>query len=102
MGVFLTDEGRWRQAGAEIMFSPKDPKKAPYQATENSYHGNDFLAFASADADAGIVIPIEETKKDLDADPSHLPDHVLFKITAKVYDSEIKEKYPFHYIGKKP
>jgi hypothetical protein len=100
MGIFLTDEGHWKQTGAVITFSPADPKKTPYQATENRYQGKFFLAITSEDAAAGIVITAEDTKKILDADPKYLPDHVLFKISAKAYNSETKQKYPFRYIGK--
>lgn len=98
MGVFLTDEGRWQQTGAVITFSPTDPKKASYQATENTYRRRVFLAIMSADASAGIVISADDTKKALDAD--YVPDHVLIKITAKTYNTESKENYPFHLIGK--
>jgi hypothetical protein len=100
MGVFLTDEGRWQQTGAVITFSPTDPKKTSYQATENRHHGKVFMAITSVNAAAGIVTPADHTKKDLDADPNHLPDHVLFKISAKTYSTETKENYPFHYVGK--
>jgi hypothetical protein len=100
MGIFLTDEGRWQQTSAVITFSPTNPKKTSYQAMQNRHHGNLFLAFTSVDAAAGIVIRADDTKKDLDAYPHHLPDHVLFKITAKTYSTETKENYPFRYIGK--
>lgn len=100
MGVVLTDEGHWRQNGALLTFSPANPKKTSYQATENKYQGKVFLAITSVDAAAGIVITAEDTKKNLDADPNYLPDHVLFKIGAKTYNTETKENYPFHYIGK--
>ncbi len=101
MGVLLTDEGRWRQEGALLTLTPTNPKKTSYQATENKYQGKVFLAITSVDAAAGIVITAEDTKKDLDADPQYLPDHVLFKISAKTYNVETKQNYPFHYIGKK-
>ena len=101
MGVLLTDEGRWRQDGELLTFTPTNPKKTSYQATENKYRGKVFLAITSVDAAAGIVITAEDTKKDLDADPQYLPDHVLFKISAKTYNAETKQTYPFHYIGKK-
>jgi hypothetical protein len=39
------------------------------------------------------------TKKILDADPKYLPDHVLFKIGAKAYNSETKQNYPFATLG---
>ncbi len=66
----------------------------------NTHNGKVFLAITSADAVAGIVIPAEETKKEHDSDPKHLPDHVLFKITAKTYSTETKRNYPSRYIGK--
>jgi hypothetical protein len=102
MGVFLTDEGRWRQTGDVISFSPTNPKNPKYQATEVRYKSHTFLAITSADAAAGIVIAAEDTKKDLDADPKHLPDHVLFKIAAQTYNTETKRTYPFRYLGKQP
>ena len=100
MGVSLTDEGRWQQTVAVITFSPKNSKKTSYQATENTYRGKVFLAITTANADAGIVITADDTRKALDADPNNLPDHVLFKITAKTYSTETKQTYPFHYSGK--
>ena len=100
MGIFLTDAGHWQQTGAVITFSPKDPKGSSYQATENEHNGKTFLAITSPDAAAGIVISAEDTDKDLDADPNHLPDHVLFKISAETYRSETKKTYPFRYIGR--
>jgi len=95
MGIFLTDEGRWKKSEAVITFSPKDPKKSSYQAVENEHNGKTFLAITSADADAGIVISAEDVNRDLDADPAHLPGHVLFKISAKTYETETKQTYPF-------
>jgi len=100
MGVFLTDAGHWKQTGAVITFSPKDPKKFSYQATENEHNGKTFLAITSPDAAAGIVIAAEAVDKDLDAGPNHLPDHVLFKVSAKIYQTETKQTYPFRYIGR--
>ncbi len=99
MGVFLTDEGHWKQAGAVITFSPKDSKKSSYQATENEHNGKTFLAITSPDAAAGIVIAADDIEKDLDADAKYLPDHVLFKVSAKTYQTETKQTYPFRYIG---
>ena len=98
MGIFLTDEGHWKQAGAVVTFSQKDPKKSSYQAMENEHDGKTFLAITSPDAAAGIVITADDIEKDLSADPSHLPDHVLFKINAKTYETETKQTYPFRYI----
>jgi hypothetical protein len=31
MGVLLTDEGRWRQSGSVVTFSPTNPKKTFYR-----------------------------------------------------------------------
>src|SRR5215470_15832213 len=98
MGIFLTDEGHWKQAGAVITFSPKDPKKSSYQATQNEHNGKTFLAITSHDAAAGIVISADEIEKKLDADANHLPDHVLFRVSTKTYQTETKQTYPFRYI----
>jgi hypothetical protein len=102
MGIFLTDEGRWQQMGSVITFTPNNKKKSSYTAMENEHHGKIFLAITSPDAGAGIVIPAEDTNKELEADPKHLPDHVLFKISAKTYVTETRQTYPFRYIGTKP
>lgn len=98
MGIFLTDEGHWKQAGAVITFSPKDQKNSSYQATQNEHNGKTFLAITSPDAAAGIVIATDEIEKELDADANYIPDHVLFKISAKTYQIETKQTYPFRYI----
>ena len=60
MGIFLTDEGHWKQVGAVITFSPKDSKKSSYQATENDHNGKAFLAITSPEAAAGIVIAADD------------------------------------------
>jgi hypothetical protein len=98
MGIFLTDEGRWIQTGAVITFNPRDWKNPSYQATENEHNGKTFLAITSPDAAAGIVITANDIEKDLDADAAQLPDHVLFKVSAKTYQTETKQTYPFRYI----
>jgi hypothetical protein len=99
MGIFLTDEGHWKQARAVITFSPKDPKNSSYQATENEHNGKTFLAITSPDAAAGIVIAADDIEKNLDADAKHLPDHVLFKVSAKTYQTDTKHTYPLRHIG---
>lgn len=98
MGIFLTDEGHWKQAGAVITFSPKDQKNSSYQATQNEHNGKTFLAITSPGAAAGIVIAADEIEKELDADANYFPDHVLFKISAKTYQTETNQTYPFRYI----
>jgi hypothetical protein len=99
MGVFLTDEGHWKQVGAVITFSPKDSKKSSYEATENDHNGKTFLAITSPEAAAGIVIAADDIEKDLDANANHLRDHVFFKVNGKTYETETKQTYPFRYIG---
>ena len=64
MGVFVQEQGHWDQKGAVITFRPTRPAKSPYEGTEVTHEGRTFLAWASEGA-AGIVIPIEETKKKL-------------------------------------
>jgi hypothetical protein len=98
MGIFLTDEGQWKQAGTVVTFTPRDPKKSSYQATENQHNSKIFLAITSPDSAAGIVISANAIEQDLDADAHHLPDHVLFKVSAKTYQTETKQTYPFRYI----
>src|SRR5437899_1625377 len=44
MGIFLPDEGHWKETGAVITFNPKNPKKSSYEATENQHNGRTFLA----------------------------------------------------------
>lgn len=100
MGVSIADEGHWQQVGQIISFSPKNPKNHSYEATEVRHKGYVFLAITSDAAAAGIVIAADDIKNDLDADPRHLPDHVLFRITARTYRFETKQTYPFRYIGK--
>jgi len=99
MGIFLTDEGHWQQSGDVVSFGPTNPRNPPYQAREVRYKGHAFLAITSSDAAAGIVIDAEDTKRDLDTEPKNLPDHVLFKITARTYSTETKQTYPFRYLG---
>jgi len=97
-GIFLADEGKWKQAGTVITFSPKDPKKSAYAAEERKHNGKTFLAIMSVDAVAGIAIPAEDVNKDLDADSEHLPDHVLFKISEQTFKTETKETYPSPFV----
>src|SRR5258708_12461182 len=54
--IVLTDEGHWRQNGALLMFSPTNPKKTSYQATENKYQGKPSLPITPSDAVPEIVI----------------------------------------------
>ncbi len=106
MGVILTEKGQWEQKGAVLTFRPSTLMRGgkyvkaegrSYEGTEVEYKGKTFIAWNSEDA-AGIVIPVEETKQELDRDPKSLPPYVFFKITAKAYTRETKEPYPFRYL----
>jgi hypothetical protein len=99
MGIFVTDEGNWKQVATVITFRPKDSTKSSYAAEERKHNGKTFLAIMSADAAVGIAISAEDVNKDLDADSEHLPDHVLFKISERTFKTETKETYPFHFAG---
>lgn len=107
MGVILTEKGQWEQKGAVLTFRPRTlmsggkyikAEGAHYEGTEVGYKGKTFIAWDSEDA-AGIVIPVEDTKQELDSDPKNLPLYVFFKITAKAYARETREPYPFRYLG---
>jgi hypothetical protein len=100
MGVLITDEGRWLQTGAVIRFTPKDTKKQAFEVTENKHSGKSYLEINSEHASAGIAIPALEIDGRIDADPKYLPDHVLFEVSAKTFETETKQTYPFRYIGK--
>jgi hypothetical protein len=106
MGVWQVERGRWRENGSTITFTPSSHMRGgktvnadgkSYNATEVQYKSNTFLAFKSDEA-AGIAIPIDETKQQLDNDPRRLPEHVFFKTTAKVFAQETKQTYPFRYL----
>jgi len=110
MGVAVTEQGHWERRGIGITFRPSTvmqggkmvgTKGKFYKATEVKYKGKTFIAFTSEDA-AGVVIPPDQTKKELDSDPRSIPSLVFFKTSAKVYAKETKEAYPFHYIGSEP
>lgn len=77
---------------------PKDSKIPQYQVTENKHKRKTYLAIITADAAAGIVIPVEQINKSLDTDPRNLPDHVFFSTTAKTYDTETRQAYSFRYL----
>jgi hypothetical protein len=101
MGVFLQEKGQWNQNGPVIAFSPTEPKKAPYEGTENTYQGKTFISWTS-DVAAGIVVPVESTKHELGENPKGLPPYVFFKTTARMYQTETKMTYPFRYLSKQP
>ena len=106
MGVWQVEQGRWRENGSTITFTPSSHMRGgktvkadgkSYDATEVQYKSNTFLAFKSGEA-AGIAIPVDETKHEMDSYPQSLPVHVFFKTTAKVVAQETKQTYPFRYL----
>ncbi len=106
VGAIVTEAGSWQQVGSVITFRPSSAMRGgrmaeiqgrSYEATEVEYKGKTFIAFNSEGA-AGIVIPVEETEKELDSDPRSIPEYVFFKTTARIYARETKQPYPFRYI----
>ena len=99
MGVWVIEVGRWNQSGVHITFTPTKPLKAPYTCTEVNYRGTTFVFWAADDA-AGIVVAVDDTKRELDNHPHVRPPYVFFETTAKVYRQETKQNYPFKTLGK--
>jgi hypothetical protein len=106
MFVDVTERGHWHQGGSVITFRPSTVMRGGemvsaegrfYQGTEVEYRVRTFISFSAEDS-AGIVIPVEETKKQLDSYPQGTPDHTFFRITAKIYARETKQTYPFRYV----
>ncbi len=98
MGVWILESGRWERSSDEIRFVPQDKTKKSYVATEVTHRGRLFLAF-SDEAAPGLVIPVEEIKRRIDANPKTLPSYVFFEIESATYDRETKETYPFRTKG---
>lgn len=65
-----------------------------------SYPRHTFLAFRSDHAPS-LVIPIEEIKQRIDADPKALPSNVFFEIDKTDYERETNETYPFRTRGRR-
>jgi hypothetical protein len=99
MGVWVIEVGRWHQSGAHITLTPTKPVKAPYTGTEINYRGQTFMSW-TAERAAGIVVPVDDTKRELDNRPSVRPPYVFFQTTAKAYRRETKQNYPFKTLGK--
>jgi hypothetical protein len=105
VGVILTERGRWQQNGSVITFTPSTLMRGgktisangrSYDGEELEYKGKTFLSFKAEDA-AGIVVPVDETKQQLDKDPLNFPLYVFFKTTAIAFVQETKQTYPFRY-----
>lgn len=97
MGVLVQEHGRWSQKQEVIAFAPSKGKRAFYEGAEVKYKGKTFLAWKSENA-AGIVVPVEETRRELDNDPQRAPMYVFFETDGMVYQRETKEPYPFRYV----
>jgi hypothetical protein len=98
MGTWVLESGRWEHSGDGIRFVPKDDKKESYTGTQVSHGGHTFLAF-SGEAAPSLVIPVEEIKRRIDANPKALPSYVFFEIDKAAYERETKETYPFRTKG---
>jgi hypothetical protein len=86
-GVMQTERGNWQQNGSVIKFTPSSllrggktvgVQRKPYEGTEEHYKGKTFIAFKIEDS-AGIVIPSEDTRRELDHNINSLPLYVFFK-----------------------
>jgi hypothetical protein len=106
MFVAVTEQGHWHQGGSVITFRPSTVMRGGemvsaegklYQGTEVRYRGRTFISFSTEDS-AGIVIPVEDTEKELDSYPQGTPDDTFFRIAAKIYARETKQAYPFRYV----
>lgn len=94
MGVFALESGRWRKKGDRLAFTPSERKKRPYTGSEVAHGKHTFLAFDSEDAPS-IVIPIDDTRQQLDSAPDTLPSYVFFEIDRATFERETKQTYPF-------
>ena len=100
MGIWVFETGWWERSSDDISFLPKDKKKQPYTGTEVSYRRHTFLAFRSDHAPS-LVIPREEIKQRIDANPKALPSYVFFEIDRRDYERETNETYPFRTRGRR-
>ena len=108
MFVDVTEKGHWQRNGSVIKFKRSKVMRGgelitderSYEGDELEYKGRRFLAFKTENA-AGIVIPADETKRELEAHPQGLPLYVFFKTSAKVFAQETKQTYPFGYVNRK-
>ena len=94
MGVWVIESGRWQQEAETITFVPSERSKDRYDATPVSHKTHRFLTFKT-DAAPSLVIPADETRRELDKHPGVLPLYVFFEITKAVYVRETAEAYPF-------
>lgn len=91
MGLVDVEAGRWTSSGERITFTPSGRAKQPYDGVEVSYRHHTFLAFDSEDA-AGLKVPIDDTRKQLDTRPRRLPDYVFFEIDRQHFERGTKER----------
>lgn len=94
MGVWVEESGRWAKSDARIAFTPDKAGKSPSRALEVVHRGHAFLSWED-DLGPSIVVPTEETERNLDQNPKALPPYVFFEISPTVYQRETARTYPF-------
>jgi hypothetical protein len=94
MGLFALEAGCWEKKGDRLTITPSEKKKRSYSGIEVAFRKHTFLAFDSEDAPS-IVIPIEETRKQLESVSNTLPPSVFFEIDRATFEQETKQTYPF-------
>jgi hypothetical protein len=99
MGIWVIEKGRWNRLGVHITFAPRKPTKGVYTSLEVNYRSQTFLSWTADDA-AGIVVAVEDTKRELETQPNVLPPYIFFETTAKTYRQETRQNYPFRTLGK--
>lgn len=94
LGVWMSESGRWEKNENALTFTSRKAGRRSYTAHEVSYKGHRFLIFGTEDA-PGIVIPEDEVRRRLDAEPKRLPEYVFFEIDKATYQQETSTTYPF-------
>jgi hypothetical protein len=93
-GVWVAQSGLWSRSGERTTFTPKVGTQNAFVATEVHYRGTNFLTWEQEKA-PGIVIPIEQTKKELDNTGAASVLYVFFEISEEIYKGETALAYPF-------
>ena len=94
MGLFALEAGRWERRGDRLTFTPAERERRSYSGVEVTFRKHTFLAFDSEDAPS-LVIPIDETLKQLEFASDTLPPYVFFQIDRAIFEQETKKTYPF-------
>ena len=95
MGVWILEKGRWTRDGETLTFTRDDKNKAPYRGVWLTHKNYVFLVWDTDEA-AGIVVPPEQVRRDLDKGDG-LPPYVFFRTTEAVFQRETGSTYPFRY-----